>query len=79
MIEVRGCGRDDYIVIVMLQIHQLVRQQACVVIVDQSYGSNYRGVGWLDCRADQFVANDVAERFRAICIPLSRDKAVESA
>ena len=77
MIEVRMDGRNDHPVMFVLQVGQFLGQQACVVIVDESYSAHNQGVGGNDRRAHKAVSNQVAEGLRSILVSLRGDEGVK--
>ena len=63
VIQVSMKRRNDHVMMLMLKIGELLRQQAGVVVVDQSYGAHHKGVGSNYRRAHQPVANQIAKSF----------------
>jgi len=68
----KHCG-----VIVMLQLGEPFGKQAGVVVVDQRHGPENLGIGRLPGLLDEFIADQVAERFRAVGISPLGDQLVE--
>ena len=52
VVEVCMRGGDDYVVIIVLEVHQLVGKQRRVMIVDQRYGADHLRFRDLDGRTD---------------------------
>jgi hypothetical protein len=70
-------GNNDFVVL-MLQISQLFRKQARVVVVDESDRADDQGVGPDYSGADKPVSNQVAEGLGAILVSLLGDERVET-
>ncbi len=77
VVEVGVSGGDDQIMMIVLQFHQLVREQPRVMVINESNGTDDGGVGRLHSGGDKTVADEVAEGFGTVLIALGGDEAVE--
>ena len=79
MIQVGMQRGDDHVMMLMLEVGELLGQEAGVMVVDESDGADHKGVGSNDSGADQAVANQIAESFGAVLVTFVRNEAVEAA
>jgi hypothetical protein len=70
MIEVRMQGGDDDCVMLVLEIGELLRQQASVMIVDEGDRAHHKRIAGDNDRADKPIADQIAKRLRAVLIAL---------
>jgi len=77
VIEVGVAGRDDQVVVLMLEAGELISDAVGIVVVDEGDGANDGGVGGGGAFGDEAVANEIAEGFRAVGVAAAGDGAVE--
>ncbi len=77
VVEMGMHGRDNDFVILMLQLHEFVREKPGMMIVNKSYGADHEGLRRLQTGSVQAVANEVAESLGAIAVTLGNDVAVK--
>ena len=75
VIQVHVQGGEDRVMEVVLDIGEFLVQQAHVVIVDQGDGAHHLAFGRFPGLLDQLVADQVAERLRAVGVAALRDQA----
>jgi|SRR5947207_12287894 hypothetical protein len=72
-----GCG-DDQILIIMLKIYQSIRQEAGMMIVNQSDGPHYGSTRRFYGSHYKPVPNQIAESLGTICVALLCYELVEA-
>ena len=78
MIEVGVHRGDDLPMVLMLDLGQFLRQQAAMVVINQCDRADDLGIWCVNRGRHQAIADKVAQRLRAVSIPLALDKPVES-
>jgi hypothetical protein len=77
MIQMRMRRGNHDIVVTMLDIHQLDREHAEMVIVDERHRADHRGIRLFDGCTDQLLSNEITERLRSVRLALLLDEAVK--
>jgi len=72
VVEMRMQGGNDDCVILVLKIGKLLRQQACVMIVDECDRADDKRIGRDYCRAHKPVTNQIAKCLRAVIVAFVR-------
>ena len=72
-------GRDDDVMVLVLEVGQLLGQEACVMVVNEGDRSHHEGVGSNHGGANQAFANEIAKGFGAVLVTLACNEAVEAA
>lgn len=78
MVQMGVSGADNQIVVIVLQVHQLLRQKSQMVIIDQGHGAYDWSTWIMDCCHHQTVANQVTERFGPVRVALVCDESIET-
>jgi hypothetical protein len=78
VVEVGVAGGDNQFVVLVLEFGELFCDAIGVVVVDESDGADDDGIGRRGAFNDQLVADQIAERFRAVGIATVGDRAVEA-
>jgi Ni2+-binding GTPase involved in maturation of urease and hydrogenase len=79
MVEVDVQSGENVVVKIVLEIGELLTQQADVVVIDKSDSADNRAVRMFRDRIDEFGADEVAERFGAVAIATAGDQTIEFA
>ena len=78
VIEVGMCGCDHQVMVFVLQVGQLVRQESRVVIVDKCDAADHEGTRIFDDCTDEAITYQVPQSFRTIAVTTLLDEAVEA-
>jgi hypothetical protein len=79
VVEVCMQGGNDYFMILVLEIGELLRQKAGMMVVNKRDRAHDKRVCGDHHRADEPVANQIAKGFRAVLVALVRDEGIKAA
>jgi len=79
VVEVGMQGRNNYFMVFVLEIGELLRQKAGVMVVNQGDRAHDERVCGDHYRADEPVANQIAKGFRAVLVALVGDEGIKAA
>ncbi len=77
MVQMGVAGRNNQLMMVVLQLSQLLSNAMCVVIIDQRHGTDNNGVRRRGAFTNQAITNEIAKCFRSTGIPASSHPLVE--
>lgn len=79
VVEVGMQGRNDYFVVLVLEIGEFLRQKASVMFIDKGDRAHDERVCGDHYRAHQAITNQIAKGFRAVLVALVRDEGIKAA
>ena len=78
VIEMRMAGGDYQFVTGVLKRRQLLRNTMSMMVVDEGYSADYRGIGTCRLLCDEAVTNQIAKRFGPVGIAKPGDEIVKA-